>query len=89
VQYRIWIMPREDFNRVETPNTPRPLYGPAKESSLDSVGLRIEMFDGFKREHEGWKAEGRAELNLRASEGRREKRTEAAVAKLLAKFPPK
>lgn len=88
VRYRIWVMPREDFNPLRRTDSPREVYETPKRDPVDDVGLRIEMFDGFERERRVWQAEGRAQLNLQASDGGREKRTAAAVRKLLSRFPP-
>jgi hypothetical protein len=87
VQYRIWIMPRRDFNPVRDSNV-RPLPDPPKEDALDDVGLRIEMFDSFDRTKRIWSGELRTRLNLRVSGTTRTERTIAAVRKLLTQFPP-
>lgn len=88
VQYRIWVMPRRDFNPLRESDT-RPIPDPPAQDGLDDVGLRIEMFDSFKRSHKIWSAEVRTKLNLRVTEKRREQRTAAAVRRLFAEFPPR
>jgi hypothetical protein len=90
VQYRIWVMPRSDFNPVRGDRVRGEVLAAdeTNQGRLDDVGLRIEMFHPLEPERRVWRAESRTKLDLRATEMARRERTTAAVRKLLSRFPP-